>query len=93
MIENRISALEEVIAVKFTDKDLVLEALLAKGCGLVLAGVRRAPEGNKPLAMIGDSTLRGLIILKYYKMGKDKGQHQSYIPQPECLTLGCRSHR
>lgn len=74
MLQTRISDMEHLFTRAWTDKDILLEALLAPGCGYTVAGARRVRFGHKPLAMLGDAVMKQLIIEQVYAQGATQGK-------------------
>lgn len=72
-LNNRVVALEVLLVRDFQNRDVFLEALLAPGCGTLMAGTRHVPHGNKTLAMLGDAVMRLLIVQEYYQNGAAQG--------------------
>jgi hypothetical protein len=64
---QRIRELEEIIGYEFKDKSLLDRALQAAGFGLLR-------EGNKPLALIGDATLKLIIRMMGYETNASIGE-------------------
>ncbi|GLI76636.1 hypothetical protein PoHVEF18_004910 [Penicillium ochrochloron] len=64
---QRIREVEEIIGYEFKDKSLLDRALQAAGFGLLR-------EGNKPLALIGDATLKLIIRMMGYETNASIGE-------------------
>lgn len=65
-----IRQVEEIIGYEFKDKSLLDRALQAAGFGVLR-------EGNKPLALIGDATLRLVIGTMGYETNSSIGEISS----------------
>ena len=63
----------------FTNREVLLEALLAPGCGVTLAGSRRVPYGHKELALLGDAVMRQLVVEEYYRAGNTRRRAISFV--------------
>lgn len=78
--DEHIQAVEKIIKYKFKDHSLLHEALQAAGFLTI--------EGNKGLALVGDSVLRLLIVLDGYAKNKIKGMNaKSITPSVVVLRL------
>jgi hypothetical protein len=68
-VTDAIEGLESILGLSFTDKHVLLESLLTPGCGIARAGARSCPDGNKRLAVLGDTVLKLLVITDHYDTG------------------------
>ena len=64
---------EMTIGHTFNDPLILWEALQAAGSIVRSAGPRRFPDGNKRLAMIGDTVLKLVLVTKWYDSGDIRG--------------------
>ncbi|KAE9970018.1 hypothetical protein EG328_006525 [Venturia inaequalis] len=67
----------------FQDRDILWEALQASGNGVTRAGSRSIPNGNKPLAMIGDPVIKALINTQSYEDGCSRGEMNNRLQDIE----------
>ena len=76
----KIQTVEEIIDYSFNDNDIIWEALQAPGSIVTLIGTRRVPDGNKRLAILGDTILQLALIEDAYERGETRGisSHQQY---------------
>lgn len=95
--QSRLDALEALVTRSWSDRELLLEAVAIPGCGIFQAGTRQIREGNKRLAMIGDSVLDLVIKTEDYTAGKLRGESQynaaNYthnVCQAICRTISAR---
>jgi hypothetical protein len=68
-VTEAIQGVESILRLSFTDKHVLLESLLTPGCGIARAGARSCPDGNKRLAVLGDTVLKLLVITDHYDIG------------------------
>lgn len=78
-MEAKTNAAETIIGYEFEDRFLLWEALQAAGSGVVSAGGHRFIDGNKTLAMVGDTVLKLVLIEDMYQGGHSRGQIQSTV--------------
>ena len=62
----RISAIENTTKFAFSNPALLIEALQDKGSGITNVGDRTVIDGNKRLAILGDSVLRLVLVEDWY---------------------------
>ena len=70
---SRVEEAQAIIQYHFLDETTLWEALQAPGSVASLIGHRRAVEGNKRLALLGDALLRVAIVQKGYSEGEYRG--------------------
>ena len=58
----------------FVDPSILSEALQAAGNGISQVGGRKIMEGNKRLAMLGDSVLQLALLNDWYMGGESRGK-------------------
>ena len=68
-----INAAESIAGRPWKDRTLLWEALQTSGSGVFMAGTRLIPEGNKRLAVVGDSVMKTVLAEHYYKEGAYRG--------------------
>ncbi|KAJ5910862.1 uncharacterized protein N7473_000165 [Penicillium subrubescens] len=82
---QRIREVEEIIGYEFKDKILLDRALQAAGFGLLR-------EGNKPLALIGDATLKLIIRMMGYEtnasIGRTTQLHDTWAANENLWQIG-----
>ena len=64
---------ESIIGYTFTDPFTLWEALQAAGSGNTSAGLRRFPNGNKRLAVLGDTILQLVLVKDWYDSTDARG--------------------
>lgn len=85
-MKNTILGVESRIGYKFTDPSIAWEAMQAAGSGVFLVGDRRIPDGNKRLAVIGDTILKLALVEEWYNGGEPRGN------ETQCGQLGRGCH-
>jgi len=73
ILKNTILGVESTIGCKFKDSSIVWEAMQAAGSGVFLIGDRRIPDGNKRLAVVGDTILKLALVEEWYNGGEPRG--------------------
>lgn len=66
-------AVQDIIAYQFNDLSLLTEALQAPGSPIRYAGTRAIPDGNKRLALLGDTVLELALLEHWYEGGSPRG--------------------
>lgn len=69
---NKIQGVEDAIGYHFNDSQLLWEALSAPGCTRI-PGTRHTLDGNRRLAMLGDSILKFALLEDWYASGQARG--------------------
>ncbi|KAL8947092.1 MAG: hypothetical protein Q9222_006589 [Ikaeria aurantiellina] len=72
-VDDAVNAVQTMIDYNFTDSFLLWEALQAAGSTVVTAGGRIFPNGNKRLAVLGDTILQLAICEDWYNSGLPRG--------------------
>ncbi|KAL8807259.1 MAG: hypothetical protein Q9182_000764 [Xanthomendoza sp. 2 TL-2023] len=75
-MKHAVDGVEAVIGYKFDDRFLLWEALQAAGSMVCLtggAGNRKMPNGNKRLAVLGDTVLQLVLVELWYASGQERG--------------------
>lgn len=72
-ISDMITGVQDIIGYNFTDPFILWEALQAAGSGNTFAGNRRFPEGNKRLAVLGDTILQLVLVRDWYETALVRG--------------------
>ena len=62
-----------IIGYTFADPIILWEALQAAGSGITWAGTRHFPDGNKRLAVLGDTILQLVLVNDWYDTAYDRG--------------------
>lgn len=70
-------AVEAIIGYQFNDPSLLTEALQASGSPVRSAGTRAIPDGNKRLALLGDTVLKLALLDHWYEAGHPRGSSNS----------------
>ena len=65
-MSNMTRGVESIIGYSFTDPLILWEALQAAGSGVRSAGTRRFADGNKRLAVLGDTILKLVLVEEWY---------------------------
>lgn len=73
-MDYSIAPVETIIGYQFTDPSKLWEALQAPGSPVSSINGRRITEGNKRLAMIGDSVLKLALVSKWYSGDGSRGK-------------------
>lgn len=78
--ESIIEAVESIIQYKFTNTDLLWEALHSRGMSKQIPGKAPHTDGNLRLAVLGDAVLQLCLAEDWYADGtKDRGKSQNRI--------------
>ena len=72
-MSNSTRQVEVIIAYTFTDPLILWEALQAAGSTVRSAGTRRFPDGNKRLAVLGDTVLKLVLVGEWYDSPDARG--------------------
>ena len=72
-ILNTTREVESIIGYNFTDPLKLWEAVQAAGSGNISAGTRHFPDGNKRLAVLGDTILRLVLVKEWYDSTDARG--------------------
>lgn len=68
-----LNRIHTIIGRQFKDPTILTEALQAAGSEIRYAGVRAIPDGNKRLAILGDSVLKLALLGPWYQGGSSRG--------------------
>ena len=79
LMVNMTGGVESIIGYCFTDPLILWEALQATGSGISVAGTRRFPEGNKRLAVLGDTILKLVLVEQWYHSTDVRGTLEFFI--------------
>ncbi|KAJ9663579.1 hypothetical protein H2201_005540 [Coniosporium apollinis] len=63
---------QAILGYQFNDSDLLWEALQAAGSPVVYIGARHLRDGNKRLALLGDTVLKLVLVREWYTSGRDR---------------------
>jgi ribonuclease-3 len=77
--------LERKLSHIFTDPNLLWEALQAAGNGVVQIGDRKIEDGNKKMAMLGDTILQLAVLNEWFESG---GSRSKFL-KPPIERCGC----
>ncbi|KAL8782412.1 MAG: hypothetical protein Q9213_005415 [Squamulea squamosa] len=72
-MNNAVAGVEAIIGYAFNDKFLLWEALQAAGSNVSIAGNRMIPNGNKRLAVVGNTVLDLVLVERWYGGGQIRG--------------------
>lgn len=72
-MSNMTRGVERIIGYSFTDPLILWEALQAAGSGVTSAGTRRFADGNKRLAVLGDTILELVLVEEWYDSADVRG--------------------
>ena len=96
--EQAISAVTEY---RFQDRSLLGEAFEAAGSGIRYMGNRTITDGNKRLAIVGDTVLKLVLVMEWFPSGQPRCKparstsqcfHSRFvITMPHMLTI-CNSY-
>ncbi len=70
---NMTRGVESIIGYHFSDSMILWEALQAAGSTVRSAGTRRFPDGNKRLAVLGDTILKLVLVSEWYDSADVRG--------------------
>ena len=65
---------QEIIGRQFNDERLLEAALQAAGSGLPITGAHDLRDGNKRLALLGDSILKTALLSDWYSSRASRGE-------------------
>ena len=74
-----VSGVEKIIGHQFADRHKLWEALQAAGSPVRFIGARSIPDGQKRLAMIGDSVLKLALIGHWYLGNEARGEKMHHL--------------
>ncbi|KAL9580523.1 MAG: hypothetical protein Q9212_004445 [Teloschistes hypoglaucus] len=63
---DRVQRLQDIIGYSFEDPSIAFEAVSAAGAAITSVGARRFPNGNKRLAVLGDTVLQLALAEGWY---------------------------
>ncbi len=73
-MDSKVQAAMTIIGYTFNDPLIVWEALNAAGSNVMRAGGRVFLDGNKRLALLGDSILKSALLDDWYIIGQTRGE-------------------
>jgi ribonuclease-3 len=71
--------LERLLGHIFDNPNLMWEALQAAGNGVVQIGDRKIEDGNKKMALLGDSILKLAILRDWFTSGKTRSMYRTVL--------------
>ena len=72
-IDTILQAVQDIIGYRFGDQLILWEAMQAAGSNVRSTGNRQFPDGNKRLAVIGDTVLQLVLAERWYSGGTIRG--------------------
>ena len=72
-MSGMVRGVQSIIGYGFNDRLILWEALQAAGSGVSSAGTRRFPDGNKRLAIVGDTVLKLVLVSEWYESADTRG--------------------
>ena len=72
-MSEMVRGVQSIIAYDFNDHLILWEALQAAGSCITSAGTRRFPNGNKRLAILGDTILKLVLVSEWYESADTRG--------------------
>ena len=72
-IDTNLVAVQDIIGYQFTERLILWEAMQAAGSMVRSAGGREFVDGNKRLAVIGDTVLQLVLAERWYGDGTSRG--------------------
>lgn len=81
-IATKVREVQNIIGYTFEDHFILWEALQAPGSITRLFGRRNMPDGNKRLAILGDTIMKLVLIEEWYEGAEDRGKNQIPIHRP-----------
>src|SRR5690348_4495763 len=76
-IVKLVEDVENILIYKFGNKSLLLEALKTAGSGFNIGQSRAVMDGNKRLALVGDSAIKMVVLCEWYHSGGNKGSFET----------------
>lgn len=73
-LDSKVQAGMNIIGYTFNDHLILWEALNAAGSNIMGAGGRVFLDGNKRLALLGDSILKSALLDNWYITGQTRGE-------------------
>lgn len=67
---------QEILQYDFENIDRLIEALQAPGSALNNIHGRRLPDGNKRLAILGDTVIKTVALSQWYDTEDDRGKQR-----------------
>lgn len=64
---DRVQRLQDIIGYSFEDPSIAFEAVSAAGAAITSVGYRSFPNGNKRLAVLGDTVLQLALAEGWYE--------------------------
>ena len=74
-MDARIQAAVDIIGYTFADPLILWEALNVAGSNVMSAGNRTFPNGNKRLALLGDSIIKTAMLDDWYLTAQTRRKH------------------
>ncbi len=81
--------LEQKLGHTFAKPDLLWEALQADGNGIGQIGDRKVENGNKKMAMLGDSVLQLAVLRDWFSSHESRSKCAKRHDLPNCILLTC----
>lgn len=72
-MDTTLQAVQDIIGYQFRDRLILWEAMQAAGSNERSAGDRKFVDGNKRLAVIGDTVLQLVLAETWYRGGTARG--------------------
>lgn len=72
-MDTNLEAVQDIIGYQFTERLILWEAMQAAGSMVRSAGGREFVDGNKRLAVIGDTVLQLVLAEEWYRGGTSRG--------------------
>ena len=85
---NMTRGVERIIGYSFSDPLILLEALQAAGSTVRSAGTRHFPDGNKRMAVLGDTILKLILVCEWYDSADVRGMWDFSCSDAWLLTVG-----
>lgn len=76
-MDTILQAVQDIIGYRFREREILWEAMQAAGSNVRSAGDRIFADGNKRLAVIGDTVLQLVFAVKWYNGGNIRGRVDS----------------
>lgn len=80
-MQPKVQDCQRIIGYDFKNQYICWEALQTAGNGIVAAGQRRIPNGNKRLAILGEYVIGLVISQDWYDGGSDEGRESPHARQ------------
>ena len=78
-MDNKANNVQAILDYTFRDCHILWEALNLPGSGITYAGERRFRDGNKRLALLGDTVLKTALIYGWFGTSQPRGKRSCIV--------------